>query len=44
MAYEKPKLIAVVSACTAIEGHEKCSCVCIDLWKEGSMGAYEADE
>jgi|HubBroStandDraft_6_1064221.scaffolds.fasta_scaffold2575096_2 hypothetical protein len=42
--HEKPKLIAVVSTCTAIEGHEKCLCVYIDLWKEGTMGAYEADE
>jgi|HubBroStandDraft_1064217.scaffolds.fasta_scaffold1226284_2 hypothetical protein len=44
MAYEKPKLIAIVSACIAVEGHEKCFCVYIDLLREETMGAYEADE
>jgi|HubBroStandDraft_4_1064222.scaffolds.fasta_scaffold46339_1 hypothetical protein len=44
MAYEKPKLIAIVSASTAIQGHEKCFCAYIDLLKEGTMGAYVADE
>ncbi len=44
MKYEKPEVVELSSACTAVQHHVKFPNVVHDAMDQPTIGAYEADE